>query len=437
MTSTKITYSILLMTTVAIITAGCSDSNNPLAPGEDINSEQLSATKPMSINMQMASTSDNGTTSGARLAPFTNTTIELNEAKFLVKRLKVESTEDDSLNFLARDLIVDLPLDGSPFILSSDGIPNGIYEEFKVQVNKSRGNQTPEDPDFIDGDQRFSIVIKGTKDGNSFIFRSDENFNLEFEFNPPMQITDSTTSVTIDLVIDAEQWFVGEDGSALDPNNPDDFDKIEDNIEDSFEAREEIEDRRDRDRDEDDRKAGREFEQQVVAVDLAANTFTLRGNISVEITDSTAIRRDGDLFSLQEVQNALDRGALVEAEGRARQQPTDSEIDFTAHVVKFELEDDEDRDRDEEEEEQGREFEDTVSALSVADSTFTLTSGTVIRITSNTKIRNDGDFKSLEEVERALDNNVRIEAEGRAKAAEEDSDADLIALAVKFESDDD
>jgi hypothetical protein len=78
------------------------------------------------------------------------------------------------------------------------------------------------------------------------------------------------------------------------------------------------------------------------------------------------------------------------------------------------------------------EFEGYVESVNVDRSTFSLYNGQVIYITDRTEI-DDGDYRSLEEVKAALDQDIRVEAEGEVVRR----NGEYIATEVEFESEDD
>ena len=175
----------------------------------------------------------------------------LSEVKILIEELELESTADqDSLDFETDDLIVNLPLDGSDFVLTSSSVPEGIYDEFEMEIEQP-DDTSVNDPDFYNengSDEGYSIVIKGVHNGKPFTYRSEEDFELELELNPPLEVLgDAAPSVAIN--VDPFSWFKDEDGNDLDPTNSDHIEQIDENIEKSFEV--EKEDDKDDDNDED------------------------------------------------------------------------------------------------------------------------------------------------------------------------------------------
>ena len=85
-------------------------------------------------------------------------------------------------------------------------------------------------------------------------------------------------------------------------------------------------------------------------------------------------------------------------------------------------------------------FEGIVSEVDLASSTVTLTDGTVIRIVEGTEIEHhsgdDEKLSSLDEVARALDNRLIVEAEGEGVIESSDGPT-IVAIEVEFEIEDD
>lgn len=65
----------------------------------------------------------------------------------------------------------------------------------------------------------------------------------------------------------------------------------------------------------------REFDDDVISVDLAESTFTVTGGIIIHINEQTIIDQDGEFRSLEEVAQALGNGEEVEARGRYYDDP--------------------------------------------------------------------------------------------------------------------
>jgi hypothetical protein len=175
----------------------------------------------------------------------------LTEVKFLVEELELESVSDDSLDFEVENQVVQLPLDGSELTLTSQQIPDGLYDEFEMEIEHD-DEQTVNDADFTDGDMRYSIVIKGIYDGEPFMFRTNKEFEIELDLEPAIEISETTNNAAIAIKLDTSGWFKNENGEALNPGDPMNQETITQNIANSFEAHGEHDDADDLDTDTDD-----------------------------------------------------------------------------------------------------------------------------------------------------------------------------------------
>ncbi len=170
-------------------------------------------------------------------------------------------------------------------------------------------------------------------------------------------------------------------------------------------------------RDQDD-----EFEGMVTSVNIDNGTFTLSGGRIVRMTDETTIEDDGDLFSLQEVADALQSEKRVEAEGDGF---VDGDV-FVATSVKFEMEDDDDGVVGE------LNFDAFISSVSPEDSTVTLQDERVIKLNENTVIDDSGDLMDLESVQNALNQGQTVAADGTGLKSDEEG-ISIIATKIEFE----
>lgn len=205
----------------------------------DVSNSDSAKKKEVAVKMALQASS---ATPGQAKASATSA-IELTEVKMLVEELELESSVDsDSLDFEVDDLIVNLPLDGSEFELTRSEVPEGLYDEFEMEIEQPDNSSSIDDTDFYDETGNgYSIVIKGTYSGEDFTYRTDEDFELEMELDPPLDITaDSSPSVAIQ--VDPSGWFKDENGNDLDPNDSASAKQIEENIKKSFNVEKDDED---------------------------------------------------------------------------------------------------------------------------------------------------------------------------------------------------
>lgn len=169
-----------------------------------------------------------------------------------------------------------------------------------------------------------------------------------------------------------------------------------------------------------------EFEGPIASIDLAAQSLTLRSGRTLYLTAETNIDSE-DFASLQAAKNSLSNEP-VWAEGNGRVEGDR----FIVSEIEFEREDDE----DDENEKNTVEFEESVTAVDIANQTFTLGGRVVVQINNETEIDSEGDFKTLQEVSDALSDGTNITAEGEATENTGTSTADLTAVELEFKKTD-
>ena len=160
------------------------------------------------------------------------TEIFIDEVKLFVDEMKLSgfsSTKD----FKTRNFILNLPIDGEPFRITHTEIPAGFYDELELEMNEPDDNIDISDPDFWNENGYYSLVVKGNFQGDSFMFRTDEDFEVETDLNPPLRISEGENSVK-SIFSDFENWFKDSDDNLLNPSDPGNMNSIIKNIEDSF-----------------------------------------------------------------------------------------------------------------------------------------------------------------------------------------------------------
>lgn len=118
-------------------------------------------------------------------------------------------------------------------------LPEGVYEELKMQVHKPTGGEAgaaaflAANPAFAD----ISVRVVGTYNGTNFTFTSAVTAEVEIELDSPIEVTaDQPAAMT--LQIDLASWFAGPGGALLSPLAPSQQvrSQIEQNIRKSFHA---------------------------------------------------------------------------------------------------------------------------------------------------------------------------------------------------------
>jgi hypothetical protein len=161
--------------------------------------------------------------------------ITVTEVKMFLDEFELGSAIDDTADFEVENVIVNLPLDGSPLTVTQFEVPEGLYDEleFKIKRRPYHTGVITNDPDFDEGNRKYALIIRGTLNGEDFLFRSDKVFKVDLDLNPHLQIN-SGVDTELMISIDVEKWFVGKNGRDLDPTNHRDTQLIEQNIRKSF-----------------------------------------------------------------------------------------------------------------------------------------------------------------------------------------------------------
>src|SRR6056297_1080269 len=336
-------------------------------------------------------------------------TLEIQEVKLFIEKMELKSINDDSSDFEIENFIANLPLDGSPLVITEKQIPAGLYDEFELEIEKPDDDDVQiNDSDFRDETGSYSLVVKGLFNGEEFTFRNSEDFEIEMDLNPPLEIAEAENS-TLVISIDVDSWFTGSNGETLDPKDSNNTELINDNIENSFDG---FEDEYDDDSEE------YEFEGYVESVDLTGQTFTLTNGMMLYVNSQTKF--DDGLTSLDELEQAISEGSKVEVEGEYYVDAEGRNV-----VIEVELENDDD------DKYEDYDFEGYVESVDLTEQTFTLSNGMTLHVNSDTKF--DDGLKSLDELEQAISEGYTVEADGEYYV---DSDGKNIVIEVELEKDD-
>ena len=167
--------------------------------------------------------------------------LSVDEAKALLKSVQFKNALlEDSLDYKTGSFIVNFDLSGGITTVAVGTVPAGSYDEVRFKIHKPEDNQVVADPEFkigTSGDERFSFIIKGQYNNQSFVYRSSKSMSEELDLVPPLVVSDQNNSVNITILIDVSKWFIDpQSGATLDPTYPQNENIIDDNIKDSFKA---------------------------------------------------------------------------------------------------------------------------------------------------------------------------------------------------------
>jgi hypothetical protein len=167
--------------------------------------------------------------------------VVIDEAKLLLKNINFTPMSDDGTGraFKTGMIAVNLRLDGQANDIAVGSIPPDVYKRVTFKIHKPEDHETPPDPDFKEGTsgrQRFSVIVRGTKDGAPFELKIRKSMDQRVALSPPLVIDETTAAGNVTLLADLSTWFVDANGRELDPLNPEDQDAIAEAVKNSFRA---------------------------------------------------------------------------------------------------------------------------------------------------------------------------------------------------------
>lgn len=181
--------------------------------------------------------SDNFEVSHMSSADTTDATgnLVLDTVKILIKDIKLNiPNSSDSTNFKTGPYVLYLNLNSSVNIIGFGYIPVGTYDKIQFEVHKLSDNESIPDPEFVEGNSRFSVVAKGTYNGVRFVYKSDKSAKQKLNFPNALIVTETKSNVT--LQIKPYIWFIDSNNQYMDPNNENNRDKIDSNIQSEIKA---------------------------------------------------------------------------------------------------------------------------------------------------------------------------------------------------------
>jgi hypothetical protein len=201
----------------ALLVGGCTDQSTSPQAGENVT---------LSIGV-----APSGSTRAAN-----NNAAAIESAKILLKNIKFHRfPSDNGQDIKVGPFVVDLNLAGSLNTVAAAKVPAGQYDRVKFTLHKPEEFEPIPDQEFREGTSgqlRFSVIVRGTYNGQTFVYKSRENASQEIRFAKPITVADDGM-VNVTLIVDTHTWFV-QNGVALDPADPANSSAIDDAIKASF-----------------------------------------------------------------------------------------------------------------------------------------------------------------------------------------------------------
>jgi hypothetical protein len=166
----------------------------------------------------------------------TANTLVVESAKILLKNVKFKHvSSDDSADVKVGPLVVNLNLSGSVNEVTVARVASAAYDRIRFRLHKPEDAEPIPDPEFRDGssgDLRYSVIVRGTFNQRSFVYKSRENAEQEIRLISPIIVSDDGV-VSVTLIVDPYGWFE-QNGDYQDPADPSNAGNIDNSIRASF-----------------------------------------------------------------------------------------------------------------------------------------------------------------------------------------------------------
>ncbi|MDH3251654.1 MAG: hypothetical protein OEM41_02615 [Ignavibacteria bacterium] len=206
---------VVLFVLLALLLASCSDSATGPENGATVTLNLLSAPAP---------------------AKEASTAVVLQSAKVLLKHVRFQhESSNDSLDVKTGIVAVELSLSGGSTEFAVAPVTVGIYDQVRFRLHKPEDTEPIPDPEFREGaggDQRYSVIVRGTYNGTPFVYKSRQNAEQRINIAPALTVV-SGEPVNVTLLVDPAMWFMN-GGTAIDPTDQQNADHIDNQIRASF-----------------------------------------------------------------------------------------------------------------------------------------------------------------------------------------------------------
>jgi hypothetical protein len=247
-------HAVHLAGTALVLTAvlgGCSDGGAPTAGEVSLNL----ATRPAPIGASAAGAAFGVVSTPETYIDTDGNTLVISAVQLVLREIELERTDapagcdpaavedddcDEDLEF--GPLLVDLPL-GAAGAERSFSVPMepGEFDELELKVHRASAGDS-EDAAFLAAHPEFdgvSVRVAGTYNGSAFTFDTDLDVELEFDLDPPLVVS-QTSSSDVTVLVDLATWFRVESGLLIHPESAntggDNESVVEENIKNSLEA---------------------------------------------------------------------------------------------------------------------------------------------------------------------------------------------------------
>lgn len=159
----------------------------------------------------------------------------ITEAKALITEVELETEPSgNSQHIRIEPIVIYFNTGGAVITVTSSNLPSGTWNKIKFKIHKPEDTEPIPDPEFREGTSgnlRYSFIVKGIYNGNSFVYKSRKSVNMVI--NLPVPIVTGNGSRNITVVVNPSLWF--KSGMVvIDPSNPGNENIIDENLKNSF-----------------------------------------------------------------------------------------------------------------------------------------------------------------------------------------------------------
>ena len=161
---------------------------------------------------------------------------QIQKVKLLLRDIKIKNqAKDNELQVKTGPLVVNLDMDGKVTEFASSEIPEGSYDRVRFEIHKIQDTEKCPDPEFMEGDdssQRYSLIVNGTLNGETFTYRSRKSAEQDIELTEEI-VVEKNENANLTITVDPYSWFY-EGDTFLNPNDSANDDKIDNNLKYAF-----------------------------------------------------------------------------------------------------------------------------------------------------------------------------------------------------------
>ena len=163
-------------------------------------------------------------------------TIQLDTVKILLRdvQLKNQSTNGDA-NVKVGPFVIKLNITGITTDFAVGNISPGNYDRIKFKIHKVDKFEAPPDPEFREGSNeslRYSVIVKGTFNYDSFDYKSRAPAHQDLKLEAPLIVGENGVA-NLTIVVDPYSWFMN-GTNVMDPRDSSNVNNIDNNIKESF-----------------------------------------------------------------------------------------------------------------------------------------------------------------------------------------------------------